>query len=241
MKKILFAILLLSGVAQAQTKVYAPNRNTGNVIVTDVAFRASEFMQLPYANSSSPSIGSYPDSSGRIFYNRLDSTIIIRNAGTWLKFFNSVKINAMDALTVHLAGAETISGAKTFNGNVISAGTTTVGNDIIWSNNAGYGLKGFDGVRFHSYTTAGGVVIGTTATPISLKSLTTAGVVLSTSAGLISTSTAPSFSQLKLSALNTAPSSASDTGTLGEIRIDANYIYICTATNTWKRVAIATW
>lgn len=47
--------------------------------------------------------------------------------------------------------------------------------------------------------------------------------------------------QYKLSALNTAPSSASDTGTLGEIRIDANYIYICTATNTWKRVAISTW
>jgi hypothetical protein len=48
-------------------------------------------------------------------------------------------------------------------------------------------------------------------------------------------------SQYRLSTLNTAPSSASDTGTLGEIRIDANYIYICTATNTWKRVAIATW
>lgn len=47
--------------------------------------------------------------------------------------------------------------------------------------------------------------------------------------------------QYKLSALNTAPSSASDTGTTGEIRIDASFIYICTATNTWKRVAIATW
>lgn len=44
-----------------------------------------------------------------------------------------------------------------------------------------------------------------------------------------------------LSALNTAPSSAGDTGTTGEIRIDADYIYICTATNTWKRVAISTW
>ncbi len=38
-----------------------------------------------------------------------------------------------------------------------------------------------------------------------------------------------------------APSSASDTGTQGEIRVDADYIYVCTATNTWKRVAIATW
>jgi hypothetical protein len=47
--------------------------------------------------------------------------------------------------------------------------------------------------------------------------------------------------QFRLSALNTAPATASSTGTLGEIRIDADYIYICTATNTWKRVAIATW
>lgn len=46
--------------------------------------------------------------------------------------------------------------------------------------------------------------------------------------------------QYKLSALNTAPATASSTGVLGEIRIDANHIYVCTATNTWKRVAIAT-
>lgn len=38
-----------------------------------------------------------------------------------------------------------------------------------------------------------------------------------------------------------APSSASDTGTAGEIRIDSSYIYYCTATNTWVRAALATW
>jgi hypothetical protein len=37
------------------------------------------------------------------------------------------------------------------------------------------------------------------------------------------------------------PASASDTGTTGEICWDANYIYVCTATNTWKRSAISTW
>lgn len=46
--------------------------------------------------------------------------------------------------------------------------------------------------------------------------------------------------KFQLSALNTAPATSSSTGTLGEIRIDANHIYICTATNTWRRVAIAT-
>jgi hypothetical protein len=39
----------------------------------------------------------------------------------------------------------------------------------------------------------------------------------------------------------TAPASAAATGTAGDIRYDADYIYICTATDTWKRVAIATW
>lgn len=37
------------------------------------------------------------------------------------------------------------------------------------------------------------------------------------------------------------PSSATDTGILGQISYDADYIYICTATDTWKRVAITTW
>ena len=37
------------------------------------------------------------------------------------------------------------------------------------------------------------------------------------------------------------PSSASDTGVAGSIAWDASYIYVCSATNTWLRVAIATW
>lgn len=37
------------------------------------------------------------------------------------------------------------------------------------------------------------------------------------------------------------PASATAAGTAGEICWDTSYIYVCTATNTWKRVAIATW
>lgn len=48
-------------------------------------------------------------------------------------------------------------------------------------------------------------------------------------------------SQFRISALNTAPSSATDTGTLGEIRYDTNYMYVCVATNTWKRSPLTTW
>ena len=49
---------------------------------------------------------------------------------------------------------------------------------------------------------------------------------------------APSWKNILTSA---APSSASDSGTAGSIASDANYFYVCTATDTWKRVAIASW
>ena len=47
--------------------------------------------------------------------------------------------------------------------------------------------------------------------------------------------------EFKFSSLSTPPTSASDTGALGEVRIDADYIYVCTATDTWKRAALTTW
>ena len=41
--------------------------------------------------------------------------------------------------------------------------------------------------------------------------------------------------------IDNTPSSATDFGHKGEIRWDANYIYICVATDTWKRVALSSW
>ena len=50
--------------------------------------------------------------------------------------------------------------------------------------------------------------------------------------------------QMDLAALNVKPSSASDTGTLGEIRwaLDGSdaYVYLCTAANTWVRAPLVT-
>jgi len=42
-------------------------------------------------------------------------------------------------------------------------------------------------------------------------------------------------------ALGTVPNgtkTATATGTAGQISYDANYVYICTATDTWKRAAL---
>lgn len=40
---------------------------------------------------------------------------------------------------------------------------------------------------------------------------------------------------------SSTPASASAAGNAGEMSWDANYIYVCTATNTWKRSALTTW
>lgn len=45
----------------------------------------------------------------------------------------------------------------------------------------------------------------------------------------------------RLNALQTAPANAGDTGTAGEIRFTDGYLYLCSATNTWLRAALATW
>ncbi len=37
------------------------------------------------------------------------------------------------------------------------------------------------------------------------------------------------------------PASASAPGTTGMVYCDGSYAYFCTATNTWVRVAVATW
>lgn len=44
---------------------------------------------------------------------------------------------------------------------------------------------------------------------------------------------------LKIS--SSAPTTAGDPGAAGTVTYDSDYIYICIASDTWKRVAIATW
>ena len=47
--------------------------------------------------------------------------------------------------------------------------------------------------------------------------------------------------QYNLTALNTAPATATSTGTVGEIRWANGFVYLCVATNTWQRSALTTW
>ena len=41
--------------------------------------------------------------------------------------------------------------------------------------------------------------------------------------------------------ITSVPSTATSTGTVGQIAYDTSYLYVCVATDTWRRVAIASW
>jgi hypothetical protein len=59
---------------------------------------------------------------------------------------------------------------------------------------------------------------------------------------LSSTVTAPFVTVANaLTVPSTPPASAGAAGTAGTVTWDAGFIYVCTATNTWKRAAIAAW
>lgn len=49
------------------------------------------------------------------------------------------------------------------------------------------------------------------------------------------------YGQYNIAQMHTAPASATATGKLGEVRVTATHIYVCTATNTWVRAALTTW
>ena len=99
--------------------------------------------------------------------------------------------------------------------SVYTTFSTSVGGALAFSTNNGSGTVG-EKMRI---TSTGNVGIGTTS-PTTL---------LDVNADTVRVRTART------------PASASATGATGEICWDANYIYVCTATNTWRRTAISSW
>jgi hypothetical protein len=157
-------------------------------------------------------------------------TVPILNNSSISYLSNGVGVIGTSAKASYLAPTLTATG----NNNVLigleinptfnnGAFTNVVNAAISWTNNSGFGLYG-SGTAANYLN--GNTLLGTSIND-GINRLQVNGNVKAT--------------QYNLSALNTAPASATATGTLGEIRIDANHIYVCTATNTWKRVAIATW
>ena len=143
---------------------------------------------------------------------------------------------------VKLTGDQTIAGTKTFNDMRPSSG-------VIFPHlvDGGFfvGGAGNTGIAFD----ANSLNIGVSGAPtLSIDFSSVSGVTktftLPNQTGTFALTVNPTpitATQYNISALNTAPASATATGTLGETRVTSTHIYVCTATNTWVRTALSTW
>ena len=146
------------------------------------------------------------------------------------------------------AAARTSIQSSTTNGftyvGIVPNGTSTssaviVENDSTQANGA-YGnfYVSNVGVGFQSAIRGAGTLL-----PLNLYMASTLALQVTT-AGVVSVPTSLTSAGTitgKLITNNTVPSTSTATGTAGMIAYDASYIYVCTATNTWVRVATATW
>ena len=151
--------------------------------------------------------------------------------------------------TGSLAGALSVGGAGSFTGRITSthvndwilynSGASTGFKGIVFGNTSGEGKFGIEG------GVGGTIVTGSTAYATVLGSAVSKPVEFFTNDAIRLTITAGGNVTITTGDLiittPTTPASAAATGTVGTIAWDTNYIYVCTATDTWERVAIASW
>ncbi len=108
------------------------------------------------------------------------------------------------------------------------------------------GFSSLNGLRVNGadqtntlYLPSGNMGITTNGGTLSLGAATSAAHLTISGSGAVGIPGALTLGGLRLA--TATPASATAAGTAGEICWDANYLYVCTATNTWKRTAIATW
>jgi hypothetical protein len=163
---------------------------------------------------------------------------------------------------LRVTGGVGVSGAMNVGGNVLvsSASTSAFPSFQSQNNNGGnatiqmgtsgsarggtyFGLSEANlSLIFTTGTSSAGLGIGTfNAKPLVLGTNNTAALSFNATTQAAAFAGAVTIAGTVIHTLSATPASASAAGTVGTMSWDANYIYICTATNTWKRVAIATW
>ncbi len=189
--------------------------------------------------SISSAVGMYLDSTKTMFTGGnvlIGGTTDIPGTGG-LKVFGTTAstTTSSGALVVSggvgVAGNTNIGGALRFHTNTALPGTASISKDATFGLNF-YASTGstYDFTIFNAAGT--GLLVNPTGT-----SALTAFDTFTATGTLIANAASNAF---RITTAQT-PASATATGTAGTIAWDTSYIYVCTATNTWKRAAISTW
>ena len=116
---------------------------------------------------------------------------------------------------------------------IIDSGSVTITNSGVTRLNSGPGIQ-------LSGRTGEITVSATNPNPGTVTSVAVTSNTLVVTGGPI-TSTGTVNIELDAVVSSSAPLTASSAGTTGQIAFSSGYVYVCIATNTWKRAALSTW
>lgn len=207
-----------SGIFNSTSGIYIDSTNTAPVYIRRSGINSFKFQCESTSNNSflsiSPGLVSKP---GLNFGQRTGTGAQDTNTGIYS--------SATDNLEIATAGTKAVgfdaNQDATFEGDINAGSNTVTAGSFVGS------LLGNVNGNVNGNLTNG--------TLSNISSLAVTGTGTATFAGTVKAE------KFTVSALNTAPASATASGTLGDIRFTADYIYVCVATDTWKRVALSTW
>jgi len=193
---------------------------------------------VPAGTAAAPSIAFEGDSNTGIYSPGADQVAISTNGTSRLVVDASGNVTSAGDLY-----ANGTNGLVLFNGDPANYNISRSGGDLTFKGSASIVVRAGGG------TFANGSVLSLSNSPYASFNVGGSERLRIDSSGrlLVGTTSDSGGALLQVNGdrirIGTAktPASATATGTTGEIAWDANYIYVCTATNTWKRTAIATW
>jgi len=225
------------------TTGYASNKFGVNNSAIPVTTSTAESFARFKTTGSDFYIGTESSTGGAFFPGSTAYSAVLYNASsTPLHFYTAAVVRATIDSSGNVGIGTTSPSAKLH--------VATAGNNYIVSHNTTGSTSALllgaesGSTALYSWTTVG----GSTGVPLKFVTGASEAMRLDTSGRLlVGTSSQSGGSLLQVNddririASSKTPASASDTGTAGEICWDADYIYVCTATDTWKRTAISTW
>ena len=238
-----------NGSANASISTTIANGAVDNVMLANSSITVSDT-----STSEAISLGD------TLYFGGTSSEVDVTYSSSLNKFTFGLPDSVTISTNLDVGSALSVGGNISATGNISAAGLTATGANITFADNLiefgvnntdledigfygqrGDGIGGSNGFagfawdeslsRFIAFTSNGEPT--TTVGANTKADLQVADV---TCIDVLATGTVSAAHRLT----GSAPSSSSDTGTAGDLRYDADYMYICTATNTWKRIALST-
>ena len=215
---------------------YSNNRQISQLPETVTHLSGSTVFGLPYNQLlSGPDLTT---SGVTKTYTGVISTFSGNSATTVYHWYN----NGMQTAIGSLSAITPSNSGITQNTDIIFTGssTTIIDNNTV---NLAYSGVSFDITPISMIILSGGTYSGTSyssnLTYYSAGTLDYTGRTIWVDVSGITRTQTLLTNNLQLISLNDEPASSSDLGTIGQIKITNNYIYVCVATNTWKRVELS--